>query len=34
MNDLLTSLCHAMGRTDVEKFGDPAFGTGPIDELT
>jgi hypothetical protein len=28
-NDLLTSLCHAMG-VNVDKFGDPALNTGPI----
>ena len=27
-NDLLVSLCHAMGRTEVTTFGDPAFGSG------
>ncbi len=30
MNDLLISLCHAMGFDDVETFGDPAFCTGPL----
>ena len=30
MNDLLITLCHAMGFTDVETFGDPAFCTGPL----
>lgn len=29
-NDLLTSVCHLMGQTTVERFGDPAFCTGPL----
>jgi hypothetical protein len=33
MNRLITSLCHAMGSDDVESFGDPAFGTGPLPDL-
>jgi len=27
-NDLLVSLCHAMGRTDVKTFGNPSYCTG------
>ena len=33
-NDLLTSICHAMGATDIEKFGDPQFCKGPLKELS
>jgi hypothetical protein len=33
MNRLITSLCHAMGFDDVDSFGDPAFGTGPLPGL-
>jgi hypothetical protein len=33
-NDLLISMCHAVGLTDVETFGNPAYCTGPIGELT
>ena len=29
-NDLLTRICHEMGLTDVQKFGDPAFCNGPL----
>jgi hypothetical protein len=32
-NDLLVSVCHAMGLADVETFGIPGVCTGPIDEL-
>jgi hypothetical protein len=32
MNDLLISLCHAMGHP-VSSFGNPAYCTGPIGEL-
>jgi hypothetical protein len=27
-NNLLVSLCHAMGRTDVKTFGNPAYCSG------
>jgi hypothetical protein len=34
-NDLLVSLCHAMGRTEVKTFGDPAYCSGgPMPGLT
>lgn len=33
MNRFITSLCHAMGFGDVESFGDPLFGTGPLPGL-
>ncbi len=34
-NDMLVSLCHAMGATDVETFGDPRFCSGgPLSSLT
>ncbi|MGE0789954.1 MAG: DUF1552 domain-containing protein [Sandaracinaceae bacterium] len=33
-NDLLVSVCHAMGLDDVTSFGDPAFSTGPLPDLT
>lgn len=29
-NDLLITLCHAMGQTDVETFGNPGYCTGPL----
>ncbi len=32
-NDLLLSLCHAMGVED-ETFGDPSFCSGPLSGLT
>jgi hypothetical protein len=32
-NRLLVSLCNAMG-IETEEFGDPRFGTGPLDGLT
>lgn len=32
-NDLLISLCHAMGQTDVTEFGIKELCTGPISEL-
>jgi hypothetical protein len=33
MNRLLTSVCHAMGFDDVDCFGDPQFGQGPLPGL-
>jgi hypothetical protein len=33
MNRFITSLCHAMGFADVDSFGDPQFGTGPLPGL-
>ncbi len=32
-NDLLISMCHAVGLTDVSTFGEPSFCTGPIEEI-
>lgn len=32
-NRLLVSLCHAMGLEDVDTFGDPAYGSGPLSGL-
>jgi hypothetical protein len=32
-NDLLVSLCHAMGLGDVTTFGDPAYCSGPLKDL-
>ena len=32
-NNLLVSLCHATGHTDVTSFGNPAWCTGPLDAL-
>jgi hypothetical protein len=31
-NPLLTTLCHAMG-LDVDHFGDPAYGSGVMEQL-
>lgn len=33
-NDLLISMCHAVGLDDVETFGNPSLCSGPIEELT
>jgi hypothetical protein len=33
MNDLLISICHAMGLPEVATFGNPSYCTGPLDEL-
>lgn len=33
-NDLLVSICHAMGLEDVTTFGDPALCSGPLPGLT
>ncbi len=33
-NDLLVSICHAMGLTDVERFGAAEHCNGPLGELT
>jgi Protein of unknown function (DUF1552) len=33
-NDLLVSICHAMGLNSVTTFGDPAFCSGPLPNLT
>lgn len=33
MNRFATSLCHAMGFEDVDSFGNPEFGTGPLPDL-
>jgi hypothetical protein len=33
-NDLLVSLCHAMGLSSVTTFGNPAFCRGPLANLT
>jgi hypothetical protein len=33
MNDVLTSVCHAVGLTNVAKFGDQRFGSGPLPGL-
>ncbi len=32
-NDLLLSVCHAMGRTDLSSFGIPTLCTGPLEGL-
>ena len=33
-NNLLISICHAMGLQDVTTFGDPTLSTGPLSGLT
>jgi hypothetical protein len=33
-NNLLLSICHAMGLSDVKSFGIPALCTGPLPGLT
>lgn len=33
-NDLLVSLCHAMGLQDIQSFGNPAYCKGPLPGLT
>ena len=33
-NDLLISLCHAMGLTETTTFGNPDYATGPLPGLT
>jgi len=33
-NDLLVSLCNAMGLDDVTTFGNPAYCSGPLSGLT
>lgn len=32
-NDLLLTICHALGQTDIEEFGEPEHNTGPITEV-
>ncbi len=34
MNRVCTSICHAMGVDDIDSFGDPHFGAGPLPGLT
>lgn len=34
MSQVLVSLCHAMGLEDINSVGDPAWGTGPLEDLS
>lgn len=34
MNKVLVSICHAMGLSDVDTYGDPSLGSGPLAGLT
>ncbi|MDQ3033192.1 MAG: DUF1552 domain-containing protein [Myxococcota bacterium] len=33
MNEVLVSICHAMGLSDVDRVGDPIYSTGPLEGL-